>query len=184
MLDGLELADGRRVQVPPNMIGVEGEPLMGIAAQHGIEGVVAKRGDSIYKPGTRSKHWIKTPLRRSRDAVVCGWVGTGGQVGAPLAALLLGTYSASGELVYIGSVGTGFTDRTRRDLATRLAGIRRPNSPFTRAVPRIEIIGASWCEPLLVAIVEYREQSATGRLRHSSYKGLRDNDIAAFDIHV
>ncbi|MGB7239802.1 MAG: hypothetical protein WBD41_27950 [Rhodococcus sp. (in: high G+C Gram-positive bacteria)] len=129
ILDDLALADGVRVQVPPNMPGVDGETLMAIAAEHGIEGIVAKRADSIYRPGVRSKSWLKTPIRMSRDAVICGWVPTGGRAGGPLAALLLGAYGEGGDLVYIGSVGTGFTDRVRRDLERD----RSSGQPVSRA---------------------------------------------------
>jgi bifunctional non-homologous end joining protein LigD len=173
ILDDLALADGKGVQVPPNMPGVDGAALMAIAAEHGIEGIVAKRADSIYRPGARSKSWIKTPIRNSRDGIICGFVPTGGRAGGPLAALLLGAYDESGDLVYIGSVGTGFTDRTRREIRDTLNAIARPDSPFAVAVPRSESIGVTWVEPAAVAIVEYREQSASGRLRHPSFKGIR-----------
>ncbi|OZC42449.1 hypothetical protein CH289_27460 [Rhodococcus sp. RS1C4] len=173
ILDGLALADGKGVQVPPNMTGVDGATLMEIAAEHGIEGIVAKRVDSIFRPGVRSKSWVKTPIRMSRDGVICGWVPSGGRAGGPLAALLLGAYDDSGDLVYIGSVGTGFTDLMRRELRATLHAIARPDSPFTVPVPRSETIGATWVDPALVAIVEYREQSASGRLRHPSFKGVR-----------
>jgi bifunctional non-homologous end joining protein LigD len=173
ILDDLALADGTRVQVPPNMTGVDGSALMEIAAEHGIEGIVAKRADSIYRPGARSKMWVKTPIRNSRDGIVCGFVPTGGRSGGPLAALLLGAYDDGGDLVYIGSVGTGFTDRVRRELRQRLIAIARPDSPFSVAVPRSDTAGVTWVDPGAVAIVEYREQSASGRLRHPSFKGIR-----------
>nr|WP_296777337.1 ATP-dependent DNA ligase [Rhodococcus sp. (in: high G+C Gram-positive bacteria)] len=176
ILDGLDLADGTRVQVPPNMTGVDGATLMVIAAEHGIEGIVAKRADSIYRPGVRSKSWVKTPIRMNRDGVICGWVPTGGRAGGPLGALLLGAYDDSGGLVYIGSAGTGFTDRVRRELRRNLNEIARRDSPFTVPVPRADTVGATWVDPAIVAIVEYREQSASGRLRHPSFKGIR-NDV-------
>lgn len=173
ILDDLALADGARVQVPPNMPGVDEETLMAIAAEHGIEGIVAKRADSIYRPGVRSKSWLKTPIRMSRDAVICGWVSTGGRAGGPLAALLLGAYDEGGDLVYIGSVGTGFTARVRRELRETLNPIARPDNPFPGPLPRADTVGATWVDPVLVAIVEFREQSASGRLRHSSFTGIR-----------
>lgn len=176
ILDDPALADGKGVQVPPNMPGVDGATLMAIAAEHGIEGVVAKRADSIYRPGVRSKSWLKTPIRRSRDGVICGFVPTGGRAGGPLAALLLGAYDESGDLVYIGSVGTGFTDRVRRELRAKLNAIARADSPFTAALPRSETAGVTWVDPAVVASVEYREQSESGRLRHPSFKGVR-NDV-------
>ncbi|OZC56600.1 hypothetical protein CH267_10520 [Rhodococcus sp. 06-621-2] len=183
ILDSLALADGTRVQVPPNMTGIDGAALMAIAAEHGIEGIVAKRADSIYRPGVRSKSWIKTPIRHSRDGIICGFVPSGGRAGGPLAALLLGANDDDGELVYIGSVGTGFTERTRRELRENLNAIARPDIPFAGAVPPSETAGVTWVDPVVVAIVEYREQSASGRLRHSSFKGIRA-DISSAQVRT
>nr|WP_170949079.1 MULTISPECIES: ATP-dependent DNA ligase [unclassified Rhodococcus (in: high G+C Gram-positive bacteria)] len=183
ILDDLALTDGTRVQVPPNMTGVEGSALMEIAAEHGIEGIVAKRADSLYLPGARSKMWVKTPIRNSRDGIVCGFVPTGGRASGPLAALLLGAYDEHGDLVYIGSVGTGFTDRIRRELRQRLTAIARADSPLSVAVPRSDSAGVTWVEPVAVAIVEYREQSASGRLRHPSFKGIRA-DMDTMQVRV
>ncbi|MDV7991624.1 hypothetical protein [Rhodococcus sp. IEGM 1374] len=61
----------------------------------------------------------------------------------------------------------------RRELRDTLNAIARPDSPFSVPVSRSETIGATWVDPELVAIVDYREQSASGRLRHSSFKGIR-----------
>lgn len=183
-LDGLKLADGRRVQVPPNVTGIDGETLMAIAAEHGIEGVVAKRADSIYRPGIRAKSWIKVPLRQTREGVICGWTDTASSAGGgSLGALLLGAYNTDGALTYIGSVGTGFTDRVRRALRTQLTGLSRPDSPLDDSVPQRETIGVSWVDPVIVAIVEYREQSSSGRLRHPAYKGTR-TDMLPDDVRM
>lgn len=108
LLEGLGVADGRRVQVPPTMTGIDGETLMGIAADNGIEGVVAKKAESVYRSGIRSPSWIKVPIRNTREGVICGWVPTGGRAGGTLAALLLGAYDETGELVYIGPCRNGF----------------------------------------------------------------------------
>jgi bifunctional non-homologous end joining protein LigD len=181
LLEGLGVADGRRVQVPPNMTGIDGETLMGIAADNGIEGVVAKKAESVYRSGIRSPSWIKVPIRNTRRGVICGWVPTGGRAGGTLAALLLGAYNEAGELVYIGRVGTGFTDRMRRELRSALADRTRSDSLLHGPIPPADAVGVSWVAPELVATVEYREQSATGRLRHPAFKGIRC-DIAPRDV--
>ena len=181
LLEGLGVADGRRVQVPPTMTGIDGETLMSIAADNGIEGVVAKKAESVYRSGIRSPSWIKVPIRNTREGVICGWVPTGGRAGGTLAALLLGAYDEAGELIYIGRVGTGFTDRMRRELRSTLDERTRPDSALHGPVPRANAVGVSWVTPELVATVEYREQSATGRLRHPAFKGIR-SDIAPRDV--
>lgn len=182
-LDGLALADGDRLQVPPNMTDADGATLLRIAAEHGIEGVVAKRADSTYRPGTRSKSWIKAPLRNSTEGLVCGWLATASRPDTPEASLLLGAYSDSGNLTYIGSVGTGFTEAMRRRLSEVLHQYARADSPFAEPLPRGEGPGVKWVEPRLIATVEYREQSAYGRLRHTAFKSLR-TDMSPEDVRA
>ena len=109
--------------------------------------------------------------------MICGWVPTGGHAGGTLAALLLGAYDEAGNLVYIGRVGTGFTERMRRELRSTLTERTRPGSPLQGPVPRTDAVGVSWVTPELVATVEYREQSATGRLRHPAFKGIRSDVV-------
>lgn len=87
----------------------------------------------------------------------------------------------AGELIYIGRVGTGFTDRMRRQLRSTLTERTRPDSALHGPVPRADAVGVSWVTPELVATVEYREQSTTGRLRHPAFKGIR-SDIVPRDV--
>jgi ATP-dependent DNA ligase len=91
-----------------------------------------------------------------------------------LGALLLGYYE-DGRLRYAGKVGTGFTRATLRDLAARLAPLRREPSPFTDEFPAR---GATWVEPLLVAQIGFSEWTRDGRLRHPRFLGLRDDKAA------
>jgi bifunctional non-homologous end joining protein LigD len=78
-------------------------------------------------------------------------------------------------LRYAGQVGTGFTHQTLEDLARRLAPLRRARSPFADEVPRVAARHAVWVEPELVAEVEFGSWTRDGRLRHPSFKGLRDD---------
>ncbi|MGV9823450.1 hypothetical protein [Nocardia xishanensis] len=77
--------------------------MLDAAAAHGLEGLVGKRLDSSYHPGTRSRLWLKSPLRRRADVIIVGWVASsgGGERGA-LASLVLGAYDRTGRLVYVG----------------------------------------------------------------------------------
>jgi bifunctional non-homologous end joining protein LigD len=91
-----------------------------------------------------------------------------------IGALLVGAHDDAGQLVYLGHVGTGFTEAALRRLQGQLAGLERPVSPFAVPVPRQHTRGAHWVEPLLVGDVEYREITAgERRLRHPAWKGLR-----------
>lgn len=171
-LEGLETA-APRIQVPPFWTDVDGPTMLALARQHGLEGIVAKRLDSTYRPG-RSPAWVKTPLRRTTEGIVVAWVpGSGGHRNS-VGSLILGAHDDSGSLVYLGHVGTGFSDSYRRALREQLATIERPTSPLSVAAPTRVIRGVHWVEPLLVCEVEYREYTG-GSLRHPSWKGLRDD---------
>jgi bifunctional non-homologous end joining protein LigD len=92
-----------------------------------------------------------------------------------IGALLLGAYDAAGQLVYIGKVGTGFTNQMLADLADRLRPLRLDSSPIDGPVPRPDTRDATWVEPRLVGDVEYRTVSPDGRLRHPAWRGLRSD---------
>ncbi len=172
LLDELGL-DGSAVRVPPRFVDVPGATIAATAAQHGLEGVVAKRVGSRYEPGRRSSSWIKTPLRRTIEVVVGGWSAGQGRRDGSIGALLLGVPTAEGGLRFIGNVGTGFTDAMLTDLLARLVGLERTSSPFEPDVPREFARQARWVRPQLVGEVEYRSLSRDGRLRHPSWRGLR-----------
>ncbi|HEV7207421.1 MAG TPA: non-homologous end-joining DNA ligase [Mycobacteriales bacterium] len=171
-LEGLALA-GPHWQVPPVFAGGGASVLEATRAQ-GLEGVVAKRRDSPYTPGRRSERWIKVKNIRRTSAVIAGWKpGAGGRAGR-IGSLLLGVHGPDG-LEYAGHVGTGFSEATLALLAGRLEPLRRADSPFGRPVPREHAKDAVWVSPELVIEVDYTEWTRDGRLRHPSYKGLRDD---------
>lgn len=181
LLDDLRIS-GRRVQVPPFWTGVDGDRMLDLAREHHLEGVVAKRVDSTYRPGRRAPEWIKTPLRKNTEAVVVGWVDGSGAARHGVGSLLLGAYDDDGRLVYIGHVGTGFTTALRRSLRDQLVTLERPSSPLAAPPPNRDAKGARWVEPRLVGDVEYREYTG-GSLRHPSWQGLRaDKTPAEVDL--
>jgi bifunctional non-homologous end joining protein LigD len=179
ILNGLGLT-GPHWSVPPAFDG-DGDALLAATKQQGLEGLVAKRRDARYLPGRRSDGWRKVKHVRRTSAVVAGWKpGEGGRAGL-LGSLLLGVQGPDG-LEYAGHVGTGFTAATL-DLLTDLLGpLQRPDPPFATAPTRADSKDAVWVEPLLVAEVDYTEWTRDGRLRHPSYKGLRD-DLDPKDVH-
>ncbi len=116
--------------------------------------------------------------------VICGWKPGEGNRAGTLGSLLLGAYDDQHRLVFIGHVGTGFTEQTLRDLHSRLAPLQRPDSPFHTVVPREHARHAHWVEPVLVGEVVYRTLTlnrTTGerRLRHAAWRGLRSDKPAA-----
>ena len=182
-LEALELS-GEHWQTPDAFPG-PGSTVLAASAAHRLEGVVAKRLDSTYEPGRRSSGWVKVKNHQRQEFVIGGWVPEQGRRKGPLGALLVGVYD-EGALLYAGRVGTGFTHAEAQRLASQLEGIERPASPFVQApsghrAPRGAAIprGARFAEPQLVAEVEFTEWTAAGSLRHPSYKGLRDDKLAA-----
>jgi bifunctional non-homologous end joining protein LigD len=143
----------------------------------GLEGIVCKLRESRYEPGRRSRAWLKTKNVRDTEVVVAGWKeGDGGRSGR-IGSLLLGVHDVDG-FVFAGHVGTGFTEKALHDLARTLAPLARDASPFDTPVPRADAKGAHWVEPVLVGTVAFTEWTIDGRLRHPSWKGLRDDKEA------
>lgn len=150
----------------------EGGVLLASTAAQGLEGVVAKRRDSRYAPGRRSDCWVKVKNLRRQSAVVVGWKpGDGGRAGR-LGSLLLAVHE-DGGLVFAGHVGTGFSAAELRRVEGLLAPLAA-DAPAC-AVPREHARVARWVRPALVAEVEFTAWTREGRLRHPSYKGLRDD---------
>jgi len=177
LLEGLGL-NGANWQVPPSFTAESGADLQAVSVEHHLEGVMAKRLQSRYEPGRRSASWRKIKNVRSQEVVIGGWKpGEGGRAGW-IGSLLVGVYD-SGELIYSGHVGTGFSQQTLRMLRERLVPLSRATSPFGTTVPPEDARFAQWVEPELVADVEFAHWTKSGRLRAPSYKGLRVDKTAA-----
>jgi bifunctional non-homologous end joining protein LigD len=174
-LEGLALA-GPAWRVPAAHPGA-GQALLQATAAQGLEGIVAKRLDSRYEPGRRTGGWLKIKHTRRQELVIGGWIPGEGRRTDRIGALLMGYHEPDGALRYAGRVGTGFTDATLRDLAARLAPLRRADSPFDRA-PRLPR-NAQFVAPELVAEIELREWTREGIMRAPSFKGLREDKPAA-----
>ncbi|MGQ4484931.1 non-homologous end-joining DNA ligase [Streptomyces sp. 372A] len=142
----------------------------------GLEGVVAKRLSSPYAPGLRSPDWRKTKRVETLDVVIGGWTQRKGAPPGVPGAVLVGTDDPGG-LRYAGSVGSGMSDRELGELREYLEVIARPESPFTGPV---DVAGAHWVEPRLVAEVSASQWTAAGRLRHPVWQRLRP-DLTRLD---
>src|SRR2546430_16767211 len=139
---------------------------------------MAKRLDSRYLPGRRTRDWLKIKTHSEQEFVVAGYTKGTGTRASGFGSLVLGYY-AGGELVYAGNVGTGFNAKEIEKLLDKLRPLRRPTAPF-REVPKMPKVRKSdviWVEPELVAQVEFAEWTHDGRLRAPSYKGLREDKL-------
>jgi bifunctional non-homologous end joining protein LigD len=168
LLVDLDLHDDRW-QTPP--VYDDGPMLLAATYQQALEGIVSKRLTSRYRPGLRSKDWLKFAHRRRESYVVGGWrPETDSQ--DRLGAVLLGEPTPDG-LRYRGKVGSGIAGRKAVVLREVLAGLTRPASPFADEVPKVDALGTTWVEPVLVVDVESLGPSAQGRVRQPSYVGMR-----------
>lgn len=170
LLETLAL-DGPSWHTPAQFTG-SGADLLQASKEQGLEGIVAKRRDSRYRPGRRSPDWRKIKNFRTQEVVVGGWRPGNGRRSDTIGSLLLGIPEADG-LHYVGSVGTGFTERMLSQLLTTLRAQQRAKSPFVDEIPRADVRGALWVEACLVGEVAFGEWTPDGRLRHPAWRGLR-----------
>ncbi|MEU7057935.1 non-homologous end-joining DNA ligase [Streptomyces sp. NPDC046197] len=160
---------------PAAVVG-HGAQALAATREHGLEGLVCKRLDSVYEPGVRSRAWIKIRNMRSEDVVVGGWLpGKGRLTGLP-GAVLVGQ-RGGGRLRYVGSVGTGWSEAERRELAALLGALATDVCPFD---PVPSAPGAHWVLPRLVGEVRYSVRTRAGMLRQPSWLRLRP-DLAPED---
>jgi len=161
----------RRVEIPDAFEG-DVDAAMEASLRWGLEGVMAKRRDSTYTPGRRSRAWIKLKHLLTQEAVVIGWrPGQGTRDGA-VGSLLLAVPDDDGELRYAGRVGSGFTERETRDWVEELRGISR-RTPPADDVPRLDARDAHWVSPVRVAEVALSEWTTDRRMRHPRWRGWR-----------
>ena len=157
---------------------VSGRDILAAAQQNGLEGVVAKRRASPYRPGRRHPDWVKVKAVRTQEVVIGGWTEGRGERRGELGALLLGLPDANG-LRYVGKVGTGFGADDRRALLDALAPLASRTTPFESAPPAREVAGAHFVRPELVGEVSFGEWTLAGRLRHPVWRGLRADKVPA-----
>jgi bifunctional non-homologous end joining protein LigD len=170
ILDGLGL-DGPHWKTPPYW-AENGASILQAARDQQLEGVLAKQLDSHYYPGRRFPGWLKVKNLRTQEVVVGGWQPGEGRRAGTIGALLLGIPADKG-LEYAGKVGTGFTDRSLRELGEMLEPLQQNDSPFITALPRKDEVGAIWVQPEVVGEVRFSEWTRDGRLRHPAWRGLR-----------
>jgi bifunctional non-homologous end joining protein LigD len=173
LLRGTRLTNVRLSETTP-----DGGRMVERAAAAGWEGIIAKRTTSTYKPGTRSRDWLKLKLQYRAEFVVGGWTEprkTRQYVGA----LLLGYYDQQEQLHYVGHMGGGFTHQGLADMYKRLKPLERTTPPFIDPPKTNE--PAHWVEPKIVVEVKFSEWTADRKLRQPIFLGVRD-DKDALDV--
>lgn len=176
---GLDTVPGRMGawHVPPAYD--DGAMLLAAAEEQGLEGIVSKRLSSSYRPGVRSKDWLKFPIRPTGSFVVGGFrfeTESTHRMGA----VLVGQPTADG-LEFRGRVGSGIAGKAGRLLSELLTPLVLDEPPFTEVLPRLDRVGTVWVSPVLVVEVQYLRLTTEGRLRQPAYRGVR-NDLTPADL--
>ena len=154
-----------------DFIEEKGEAYFQLALEKGLEGVVAKRKDSEYEEGLRTGSWLKIKKLKTCDCVIFGYtLGTAVRA-KTFGALLLGVYDKEGKPVYVGKVGTGFTQQTIGVLSDKFEKIKTDLAPFKPEAGDV----VTWLEPKLVCEVAYQVLTRDMRLRMARFKRLRDD---------
>lgn len=151
-------------------LAMSGAEALQHAAAHTLEGVIAKRNDSIYE-NRRSKQWLKVKAINEQEMVIVGWHPSNHSA-QEIGSLHLAVNDEEGNLRYAGKVGTGFSAKLRVALRDQLAKDVIDKPPVKDA-PRLR--DATWVRPRLVAQVSFTEWTSDHRLRHPSFLGLRDD---------
>lgn len=183
LLLGLGL-EGPRWRTPRHRLG-GGAELLEAARRQGLEGIVAKRCDSPYRPGKRSSEWIKARVWQRQEFVIGGHIPGVGKRADRVGSLLVGYYDKRaselkrGErqrLTFAGGVGSGLREDDLNFLTRELKRRRRDESPFDVGAPRgPKAKLAVWSEPELVCEVSWTEFTREGTLRQPAFKGMRDD---------
>jgi bifunctional non-homologous end joining protein LigD len=158
----------------------EGIALFEAARVQQLEGIVAKKLGSPYRPGKRGRDWLKVKTTYEADVVIGGWTKGEGARSERFGSLLVGAYEGD-RLRFVGAVGTGFNDRMLDDLLEKMRLLEIEQNPFVTD-PEEEKV--RWGKPIkdphftrpgLVAVVEFRELTSGGKLRAPSFKRLRED---------
>jgi bifunctional non-homologous end joining protein LigD len=154
----------------------DGEALLEAAREQRLEGVIAKRLDSRYAVGRRTRDWLKVKTHGRQEFIIAGYTKGQGRRAGRFGSLVLAV-RRGGELSYVGNCGTGFKDRDIDELLAKLRPLERATSPFSVVpkMPKVRKSDVVWVEPTLVCEVEFAEWTHDGHLRAPSYQGLRED---------
>ncbi|MGE9310475.1 DNA ligase D [Niabella sp. CJ426] len=166
------------------VFSVSGSEMFAAAEKMGLEGIMAKRSDSVYTSNLRSKEWLKIKVNKRQEVIIAGFTKNAG-TSKTFSALLLAVHE-NGKLTYVGKVGTGFSDKKQKEMMELFKPLITDNSPFKEEIDvdkpsRFrQRMGAkpTWLKPRLVCEVAYTEVTDEGVFRHPSFEGMREDKTA------
>jgi bifunctional non-homologous end joining protein LigD len=157
-----------------------------VAKRMHLEGIIAKKENSIYKSGFRTKEWLKIKTQQRQEMVIGGYT-KNENTSRQFSALLMGVYNDNGDFNFITPVGTGFSNKAQTELLEKFKPITIKNCPFktvpdynkpSRFRPNPPKATVTWVKPKLVAEISFAEQTKDGAIRHPSFEGLREDKDA------
>jgi bifunctional non-homologous end joining protein LigD len=178
-----KLLDRRNKTVRLSEVFEDGEALYQAAKQQNLEGIMAKRADSRYAVGRRTRDWLKVKTHGRQEFIIAGYTKGQGRRAGTLGSLVLAVRRGP-NFEWVGNVGTGFTGEEIEKLLAKLRPLERKTPPFKEVpkMPKVRKGDVVWVEPKLVCEVEFAEWTHDGHLRAPSYQGLRE-DKTAEEVH-
>ena len=155
----------------------KGKDFFQAASDMGLEGIIAKKTDSIYREHVRSSEWLKIKIHKSDEAVICGFTEPKGSR-KKFGALILGKY-LNNEMVFCGHTGSGFSDKSLVEIYEKLQPLVTEKSVF-KITPKTNA-KATWVKPELVAEIKFTELTKDHIYRHPIFLRLRE-DIETDDV--
>lgn len=145
-----------------------------LARQNGLEGIIAKKADSLYYPGTRTSEWLKIKHHKTVEAVIAGFTQPAGSR-ENFGALILGIWNKN-KLQYIGHTGSGFNEKSLKEIGKLFKPLIQKDSPFDKLIKTNT--PATWLKPVLVGEIKYSEWTKDRHLRQPIFLRLRDDKKA------
>nr|WP_068890311.1 DNA ligase D [Pedobacter panaciterrae] len=179
ILAGVLPQDDDRIRLS-KVFKAKGKEFFDAATKMGLEGIIAKKADSLYLKNNRSSDWLKIKVHLRQEVVIAGFTKNEG-TSKQFSSLLLGVYE-NGRLQYVGKVGTGFNDKDQKEMMAQFQPLITDKSPFSaipdvnkpsRFRPNPPKAKATWLKPELVCEVQFTEVTDDGVFRHPSFQGMR-----------
>lgn len=148
----------------------DGIDFFNLAKQKNLEGIMAKKADSLYKPGVRTADWLKIKNHKTADVIIAGYTEPSGSR-RYFGSLILGIKETN-KLIYVGNAGTGFNDKKLKEIFDLLQPYIIKDSPF-HTNPKI--VNATWVKPQFVCEVKFTEWTSDRKLRHPVFLRLRED---------
>lgn len=164
---------------------VSGIEFLKTAKEMGLEGVMAKRKDSLYHSHERTKDWLKIKANKRQEVVIGGFT-RNEDTKKEFSSILVGVYEGK-EFIYTGKVGTGFNQKMQKEMMEQFRPLIIKKPPFasepdvnkpSRFRPNPPHATVTWLEPELIGEVSYAELTSDGVMRHPSFKGMRSDKSA------